>query len=44
MQSLLQSGCLGENNSIFLQDNNENYAFVGIKWSFFDVLPLDIES
>ena len=33
-----------QQHPIFSLDNSENYAFIGIKWSFFDVLPTDIES
>ena len=45
MQALRHSGCWSDNSTpIFLLNNNENYAFIGIKWSFFDVLLPDIES
>ena len=45
MQALWHSGCRGDNSTpIVLLDNNKNYAFTGIKSSFFDVLPPDIES
>ena len=45
MQALRHSGCCGDNiTPIVLLDNNENYAFTGVKWSFFDILPPDIES
>ena len=43
MQVLRHSGCWGGNSTpIYLLDNNENYAFIGIKWRFFDFLPPDI--
>ena len=29
---------------IFSLDNSENYVFIDLKWSFFEVLPFDIES
>ena len=36
MQALRRSGCWGDNSiPIVLLDNNENYTFTGIKWSFF---------
>ena len=32
------SGCWGDNSiAIFLLDHDENYAFIGMKWIFFDV-------
>ena len=45
MQAPRHSGCWDDNStSIFMLDNNENYAFIYIKWTFFDVLLTDIES
>ena len=39
MQALRHSECCGDNiTPIVLLDNNENYAFTGVKWSFFDIL------
>ena len=44
MQTLRHSGCWGNNSThIFLLSNNENYAFIGIKWSFFDVFPMTLK-
>ena len=45
MQTLQLIGCWGDDSTlIFLLDNSENYAFIGVKWSFFEVLPPGIES
>ena len=30
--------------SFFLLDNNESFAFIGIKWNFFDVFPLTLKN
>ena len=36
MQSLRLNGCWGDSSTpIILLDNNENYAFIGIKGSYF---------
>ena len=44
MQALGHIGyCSGKSTSTFLVDNNENNAFIAIKWSFFDVLPLSLK-
>ena len=45
MQALRHSGCWVDNKQLhFLLDNNEYYAFIGIKWSAFGVLSPYIES
>ena len=45
MQALRHSSCWSDKSATtFLLGNNEQYAFIGIKLSFFDVLLPDIES
>ena len=44
MQALQHSGAWGDNSTPFFLDNNEDYAFISIKWSFLNVLTPDIKS
>ena len=44
MQALQHSGAWGDNSTPFFLDNNEDYAFISIKWSFLNVLTADIKS